>query len=44
MPLPYQLKKSGKEPKAGAELILAETTHKTKVRLLIHSSFCSVDE
>uniref|UniRef100_A0A8C4HST7 Extended synaptotagmin-like protein 1b n=1 Tax=Dicentrarchus labrax TaxID=13489 RepID=A0A8C4HST7_DICLA len=27
------LKKSGKEPKAGAELVLGETTYKTKVRL-----------
>uniref|UniRef100_A0AAQ6A7Y9 Extended synaptotagmin-like protein 1b n=1 Tax=Amphiprion ocellaris TaxID=80972 RepID=A0AAQ6A7Y9_AMPOC len=30
------LKKSGKEPKAGAELVLGETTYKTKVRLLTH--------
>uniref|UniRef100_A0A672G9Z2 Extended synaptotagmin-like protein 1b n=1 Tax=Salarias fasciatus TaxID=181472 RepID=A0A672G9Z2_SALFA len=29
------LKKSGKEPKAGAELVLGETTYKTKVRLLM---------
>uniref|UniRef100_G3N696 Extended synaptotagmin-like protein 1b n=1 Tax=Gasterosteus aculeatus aculeatus TaxID=481459 RepID=G3N696_GASAC len=27
------LKKSGKDPKAGAELVLGETTYKTKVRL-----------
>uniref|UniRef100_A0A3Q3FUU0 Extended synaptotagmin-like protein 1b n=1 Tax=Labrus bergylta TaxID=56723 RepID=A0A3Q3FUU0_9LABR len=31
------LKKSGKEPKAGAELILGETTYKTNVRLVITS-------
>uniref|UniRef100_A0A8D3D7I5 C2 domain-containing protein n=1 Tax=Scophthalmus maximus TaxID=52904 RepID=A0A8D3D7I5_SCOMX len=30
------LKKSGKEPKAGAELVLGETTFKTKVRILIN--------
>lgn len=34
--LPQQLKKSGKEPKAGAELVLGETSYKTKVRLLKH--------
>uniref|UniRef100_A0A669E2W4 Extended synaptotagmin-like protein 1b n=1 Tax=Oreochromis niloticus TaxID=8128 RepID=A0A669E2W4_ORENI len=33
------LKKSGKEPKAGAELVLGETAHKTKVRLFL--SCCS---
>uniref|UniRef100_A0AAQ5X9C2 Extended synaptotagmin-like protein 1b n=1 Tax=Amphiprion ocellaris TaxID=80972 RepID=A0AAQ5X9C2_AMPOC len=35
------LKKSGKEPKAGAELVLGETTYKTKVRLLTHFAFYS---
>ena len=34
--LPQQLKKSGKEPKAGAELVLGETSYKTNVRLLKH--------
>lgn len=33
-----QFKKSGKEPKAGVELVLGETTSKTKVRLLIPST------
>lgn len=30
-----QFKKSGKEPKAGAELVFGNTTYKTKVRLMI---------
>lgn len=32
-----QLKKSGKEPKAGAELVLGETTYKTNVRVTVRS-------
>lgn len=35
---PAQLKKSGKEPKAGAELVLGETSYKTKVRLFLHAA------
>ena len=36
-----KLKKSGKEPKAGAELVLGETSYKTKVRLLNHDALSS---
>uniref|UniRef100_A0A3B5QSI6 Extended synaptotagmin 1 n=1 Tax=Xiphophorus maculatus TaxID=8083 RepID=A0A3B5QSI6_XIPMA len=39
--LPF--KKSGKEPKAGVELVLGETTFKTKVRLLIPSTLSLCD-
>lgn len=45
-----QFKKSGKEPKAGAELVFGNTTYKTKVRLMIktlnkhtHFDYVSLD-
>ena len=33
----FQLKKSGKEPKVGAELVVGGTSHKTTVRQTTHS-------
>lgn len=37
-----QLKKSGKEPKAGAELVCGNTTYKTKVWYNSTSNFCKI--
>lgn len=37
-----QLKKSGKEPKAGAELVCGNTTYRTKVEYNSTSNFCKV--
>lgn len=37
-----QLKKSGKEPKAGAELVCGNTTYKTKVFYNSTSNFCKI--
>lgn len=39
-----QLKKSGKEPKAGAELVCGSTTYKTKVCYNFTINFCNIKQ